>query len=108
MDTDIRRAQNENDMLGVSLPQAIISVALVLLSILVISGRYSSHTKYQQTQGENVANPLKMITIPAKGKHTATVIFLHVRRHRVPSASSSDTNFCTGIGRFWPRLETSC
>ena len=88
-------------MLGVSLPRAAISITLVLLSILVISGRYPSGTKYQQTQGETMASTLKLVTVPAKGPHTATVIFMHVRRHHALSALSPDRNFCTGIGRFW-------
>lgn len=46
----------------------------------------------------NMASSLEMITIAPKGKHTATVIFMHVRRYRVLSASSSsDTNFRAGI-----------
>jgi hypothetical protein len=85
-------------MFGVSLPRAITSVALILLSILVLSGRYPSGARYQQTPEETMASSLKMITVPPKAKHTATVIFMHVRLYRVRSASSSDTHFCTGIG----------
>ena len=45
-----------------------------------------------------MTSSLEMITVAPKGKHTATVIFMHVRRYRVLSASSSsDTNFRAGI-----------
>lgn len=87
---DISRVQNEHGMLGVSLPRAAISVTFVLLCILVISGHYPSGTRYQQTQGETMASALKSVTVPAKGPHTATVIFMHVRRHRVQSAPTPD------------------
>lgn len=107
---DIGRVQNQDDMPSVSLPRAIISTALVLLSVLVISGLYPSGTRYQRTRGKAMASSLKVVTVAPRGKHTATVIFMHVRHHRVLSTPtpSSDTHFCTGIGRFWSRLETNC
>ena len=108
VDLDIGRIQNEDDMLGLSLPRAATSITLVLLSILVITGRYPSGTRYRQTQGETMAGLLKSVTVPAKGTHTATVIFLHVRRHHVLYAPSPDHNFCTGIRGYWQRLEASC
>ena len=85
-------------MLAVSSPRAITSVALVLLSIFVLSGRYLPGTKYQQTRGKTMTGPLKMITVTPKAKHTATVIFMHVRCHRILSASSSDTTLTQGLG----------
>ena len=54
-----------------------------------------------------MASSLKPTTVAPKEKHTATVIFMHVRCHRVMSAFPPDTNSCTGVRRFWPRLETN-
>lgn len=45
----------------------------------------SSGTRYQQARGENMESSLKTITVEPKEKHTATVIFMHVRWHRVQS-----------------------
>lgn len=97
-------------MFGVSLPRAIICAsALVLFSILTISGRYdTSRPRYQQNLAEAMASSLKFITVPPKAKHTATVIFMHVRLHRVPLASFFDAKFRAGIGRLWQWLEASC
>ena len=93
-------------MFGISFPRAIITV-LVPLSILVI-GRYPSGKIYQQIQGEPMANPLKTLVIPPKGKHTATVIFMHVRRYRRDSIHFfSDTSVYTGTWRHWIWLEAS-
>jgi len=55
-----------------------------------------------------MASSLETIIVPAKGAHTATVIFLHVCRYRVLSAPPSDAQFFTGTGRFWTRLEANC
>lgn len=97
-DSDIRRVRDQFDMFGISFPRAIISAALVLLSILAISGRYPSGTKYQQNPEEAMASSLRTLIVPPKGKHAATVIFMHVRRYRFQSASPSNAKSCTGVG----------
>jgi len=51
-----------------------------------------------------MASSLKTLIVPSKGKHTATVIFMHVCRHRVPSASTPDTRF---LHRDWVILATA-
>jgi len=55
-----------------------------------------------------MASSLKSIAVPPKGTHTATVIFMHVRRHHFQSTPSPDHYFSIGIGRYWQRLEASC
>jgi hypothetical protein len=86
-------------MFGVRSPLAIIYVALVFLSTLTISGRYLSGARYQQNPTEEMATALKFLTLPPKGKHTATVIFMHVRRRcALRTTSSSDSDFRAGTG----------
>ena len=84
-------------MIGVPSPRAIIYAALVFLSTLTISGHYLS-TRYQQNPAGKMASVLKFLTLPPKGKHTATVIFMHVRRHCAHFTSSPDNGFRVGTG----------
>jgi hypothetical protein len=45
-----------------------------------------------------MASSLKTLIVSPGGKHTATVIFMHVRCYRTASVSSSNTEVRTGIG----------
>lgn len=87
IDSNIRRVRNGDRMFGVRSPRAIICAALAFLLTLTFSGHYLSGPRYQQDLAENMASTLKFLTVPPKGSHTATVIFMHVRRHCVISTS---------------------
>ena len=50
-----------------------------------------------------MAGSLKTVIVPPKGAHTATVIFMHVRRHRVLPVPSSDPHL---LHRGWVILAT--
>lgn len=104
---DIRRVQNGDDMFGVRSPRPIICAALLFLSTLIISGHHLFSVRYHQGLAETMATTLKFLTIPSKGNHTATVIFMHVRRHRALSTSSPNTDFRVGTRRYWLRLGAS-
>lgn len=92
-------------MFGVRPTRAIIYATLAFLSTLTISGRHLLSARYQQSLAEKMATALKLLTVPSKGSHTATVIFMHVRHHSVISTFSPDTDFLAGTGRLWLRLE---
>lgn len=106
LDSDIRHVRKEYLMFGISFPRAII-IALVPLSILVIR-RYPPGKIYQHIQGGPMASTLKTLIVPPKGKHTATVIFMHVCHYRRASTRFfSDTSILTGTWRHWLWLEAS-
>lgn len=92
-------------MFGTHPSRAIIIATLVFLSILTISGRHLFSARYQRGLVEEMATSLKILTLSPKGKHTATVIFMHVRPNFSLSTFSSNADFREGTGRLWLRLE---
>jgi hypothetical protein len=63
--------------------------SLVFILLYLLLDFYSSHSSNSPVETKTpMANlqPLKFLVVPPKLKHTATVIFLHVRSHLISSA----------------------
>ena len=63
-----------------SLRRALVLSVLVLLAALYLTIRLSSHRPSTQ-RVEDMSAALKVLSVAPRAKHTATIIFVHVRHN---------------------------